>query len=75
VWRYSLSQRGSGLRDGPKARVVVEEIEVRRNGDVERFVATIDQQCAIGSDRIHAEIMLTRPPQLGGGTSPASCTP
>jgi hypothetical protein len=58
-----------------KASVVVEETEVRQNGDVERFVATIDQQCAIRSDRIHAEIMLTRPPQLGGGTSPASCIP
>jgi hypothetical protein len=57
------------------ARVVVEEIEVRQNGDVERFVATIDQQCALRSDRIHTEIALTRPPQLGGGTSPASCIP
>jgi hypothetical protein len=58
-----------------KARVVVEEIDVRQTGDVERFVATIDQQCAVRSDRIHAEIRLTRPPQLGGGVSPVRCTP
>jgi len=58
-----------------KARVVVEEIEARQNGEVERFVATIDQQCAIRSDRIHAEIIMTRPPQLGGGVFPANCIP
>jgi hypothetical protein len=54
------------------ARVVVKDIAVRQNGDVERFDAAIDQQC---SDRIHAEITLNSPPQLGGGTSPARCTP
>ena len=58
-----------------KARVVVEEIEVRSNGDVERFVATIDQECASGSGRIHAEIVLARPPQPDGPVYPAQCSP
>ena len=54
------------------ARVVVNEIKVHQTGEVELFDATIDQQC---SDRIHAEIRLNNPPQLGGGTTPARCTP
>jgi hypothetical protein len=55
-----------------KARVVVKEIKVHQTGEVERFDATIDQQCG---DRIHAEISLNSPPRLGGGNSPARCTP
>jgi hypothetical protein len=58
-----------------KATVVVEEINVRPNGDVERFVATIDQECAAGSARIHAEVVLTRPPQPDGSGYPGVCTP
>jgi hypothetical protein len=67
-----FSGRSYACSDG-KARVVVEEIEVRTTGDVERFVATIDQQCSIHG--LRGEIRLTRPPRNGGGTSPASCTP
>jgi hypothetical protein len=58
-----------------KATVAVEEINVRPNGDVERFVATIDQECATGSARIHAEVVLTRPPQPDGSGYPGVCTP
>lgn len=48
-----------------RATVVIEELEYRPTGDIDRFVATIDQQCS-PSDRFHGEISLTRPCRLTG---------
>ena len=47
------------------ARVVVQEVEYRTTGEIDRFVATIDQQCA-RSERFRGEIRLTRPPRPAG---------
>ena len=54
------------------ARVVVQEVEYRTTGEIDRFVATIDQQCA-RSERFRGEIRLTRPPRPVGPAP--SCIP
>jgi hypothetical protein len=59
-----------------KARVVVEELEYRTTGEVDRFVARIEQQCdgpGERGDRFRGEIRLTHPPRPAGGVPPGRC--
>lgn len=55
---YNCSSEG-------RATVVIEELEYRPTGTIDKFVATIDQQCS-ASSHFHGEISLTRPCNLGG---------
>jgi len=59
-----------------KARVVIEEYEYRTTGEVDRFVATIEQQQCVGVGVFRAEIRLTSP-TLGDvlGPMPGRCAP
>jgi len=58
-----------------KAQIVIGTFEYRTTGEIERFVATVEQQqCVAGVFR--AEIRLTRPPLLGSSRPfPGKCMP
>ena len=56
---------GSWVCSNGAATVVIDELEYRPTGTIDRFVATIDQQCGANS-QFHGEINLIRPCNLGG---------